>query len=175
MRYDVYESRPFTRPTKPSHGSIRFSVRLGKHPFASPRQSFQPVSDEQVCRDSTRLPACYVTWNIAPGGFRAEGSHASHYAGEGLKGLLKEGGSSRRTAVEKLFESVGGTVETFYYAFGDTGVFIIADVPDNVSAAALSLTVNATGVVTTKVTVFPKAEEIDAAAKKTLRYRAPGT
>ena len=80
-----------------------------------------------------------------------------------------------RTAVEKLFESVGGTVETFYYAFGDTGVFIIADVPDNVSAAALSLTVNATGVVTTKVTVFPTAEEIDAAAKKTLRYRAPGT
>jgi len=98
----------------------------------------------------------------------------ANYVGEGLKGLLKEGGSNRRAAIEKLFGSVGGKVEAFYYAFGDTDLFIIADVPDNVSAAALSLTVNAAGTATTKVTVLMTAEEIDAAVKKTPSYRAPG-
>jgi uncharacterized protein with GYD domain len=98
----------------------------------------------------------------------------ANYVGEGLKGLLKEGGSSRRAAIEKLFGSVGGKVEAFYYAFGDTDVFIIADVPDNVTAAALSLTVNAAGAATAKVTVLLTAEEIDAAAKKTPSYRPPG-
>ncbi len=97
-----------------------------------------------------------------------------NYVGEGLKGLLKEGGSGRRAATEKLFGSVGGRVEAFYYAFGDTDVFIIADVPDNLTAAALSLTVSASGSVTSKVTVLLTAEEIDAAAKKTPSYRAPG-
>lgn len=98
----------------------------------------------------------------------------ANYAGEGLKGLLKEGGSSRRAAIEKLYASVGGKVEAFYYAFGGTDLFIIADIPDNVSAAALSLAVNATGAATTKVTVLLTVEEIDAAAKKAISYRAPG-
>jgi uncharacterized protein with GYD domain len=98
----------------------------------------------------------------------------ANYVGAGLKGLLKEGGSSRRAAVEKLFGSVGGKVEALYYAFGDTDLFVIAEVPDNVSAAALSLTVNATGVATSKIAVLLTPEEIDAAAKKAVSYRAPG-
>ncbi len=97
-----------------------------------------------------------------------------NYVGEGLKGLLKEGGSSRRTAIEKLFGSVGARIEALYYAFGDTDLFIIVEAPDNVTAAALSLTVNATGAVNAKITVLLTAEEIDAAAKKTLSYRPPG-
>jgi len=98
----------------------------------------------------------------------------ANYVGEGVKGLLKDGGTGRRAAVEKLFASVGGKVEAFYYAFGDTDLFVIADVPDNVSAAALSLTVNASGAATAKVTVLLTAEEVDAAAKKTPSYRPPG-
>lgn len=98
----------------------------------------------------------------------------ANYVGEGIKGLLKEGGSNRRATVEKLFGSVGGKVETFYYAFGDTDLFIIADVPDNVTAAALSLIVNAAGTATAKITVLLTAEEIDTAAKKTPSYRPPG-
>ena len=98
----------------------------------------------------------------------------ANYVGEGVKALRKEGGSIRRAAVEKLFSSVGGKVEAFYYAFGDTDLFVIADAPDNVSAAALSLTVNASGAATSKVTVLLTAEEIDAAAKKAVSYRAPG-
>lgn len=98
----------------------------------------------------------------------------ANYVGEGLKGLVKEGGSSRRAAVEKLFGSLGGRLEAFYYAFGDTDLFVIGDVPDNVSAAALSLIVNAAGGATTKTTVLLTPEEIDAAAKKTPSYRPPG-
>jgi uncharacterized protein with GYD domain len=98
----------------------------------------------------------------------------ANYVGEGLKGLLKEGGSSRKAAVEKLFASMGGTVEAFYYAFGDTDLFIIADVPDNVTTAALSLTVNAAGAASVKITALLTPEEIDAASKKTPFYRAPG-
>ena len=98
----------------------------------------------------------------------------ANYVGEGLKGLLKEGGSSRRATIEKLLGSVGGRVEVFYYAFGDTDAFVIVDLPDNVTAAALSLTINATAAVTVKVTALLTPEEIDAAAKKTLTYRPPG-
>ncbi len=98
----------------------------------------------------------------------------ANYVGEGIKGLLKEGGSSRRAAVEKLFGSLGGKVEAFYYAFGDTDLFVIADVPDNVTAAALSLTVNAAGAATSRITVLLTPEEIDAAGKKSPIYRPPG-
>ena len=98
----------------------------------------------------------------------------ANYVDKGLKGLFKEGGSSRRAAIGKMFESVSGKVEAFYYAFGGTDVFIIADMPDNVSAAALSLAVNASGAATSKVTVLLTVEEIDAATKKTVSYRAPG-
>jgi uncharacterized protein with GYD domain len=98
----------------------------------------------------------------------------ANYVGEGIKGLLKEGGSSRRATIGKLLGSVGGRVEAFYYAFGDTDVFVIVDLPDNVTAAALSLTINATAAVTVKVTALLTPEEIDAAAKKTLAYRPPG-
>jgi uncharacterized protein with GYD domain len=98
----------------------------------------------------------------------------ANYVGEGIKGLLKEGGSSRRAAIEKLFGSVGAKIEAFYYAFGDTDLFIIADAPDNVTVAALSLIVNAAGAATAKITVLLTAEEIDAAVKKTPTYRPPG-
>ena len=65
-------------------------------------------------------------------------------------------------------------MEALYYAFGDIDLFIIVDAPDNVTAAALSLTVNATGAVAAKVTVLLTPEEIDAAGKKTPTYRPPG-
>ncbi len=40
------------------------------------------------------------------------------YVGEGVKGLIREGGSSRRAAIEKMFESVGARIEAFYYVTG---------------------------------------------------------
>jgi uncharacterized protein with GYD domain len=98
----------------------------------------------------------------------------ANYVGEGLKGLLKEGGSSRRAVVEKVISSMGGKLEVFYYAFGETDLYGIADMPDNVSAAAFALMIAASGVVNLKTTVLMTPEEIDKAAKKAPSYRPPG-
>lgn len=96
------------------------------------------------------------------------------YGAEGAKGLVKQGGSKRRAAVEKAAAAVGGRIESFYYAFGDSDVFVIADLPDHASAAAISLAVNASGAVNLKTTVLLSPEEMDAASKKGVNYRPPG-
>lgn len=96
------------------------------------------------------------------------------YLSEGSKGVQKEGGSGRRTAVEQLFRSLGGTVESFYFAFGDKDVFIVGELPDNASAAALAVKVNAAGSANCRITVLLTAEEMDQAVKKTSVYRPPG-
>ena len=93
---------------------------------------------------------------------------------DGVRGLIKEGGSKRRAVVQKMIEGMGGKLEAFYYAWGADDVFIIADLPDEKAGIALSLTVNASGAV--RLTTIPliTPEEIDAAAKKTVKYKAPG-
>jgi uncharacterized protein with GYD domain len=96
------------------------------------------------------------------------------YVGEGLKGLLKEGGSKRRETVEQTIKGMGGTLEGFYYAFGEDDVFAIADLPDNISTAALALLINASGAVKLKTTVLLTPEEIDQATRKSIDYRPPG-
>ena len=96
------------------------------------------------------------------------------YVGEGLTGLLKEGGTKRRETVAQVIEGMGGTLESFYYAFGDYDVVGIADMPDNVSSVAFSLMVNASGVINAKTTVLLTPEEIDQATNKTVDYRPPG-
>jgi uncharacterized protein with GYD domain len=96
------------------------------------------------------------------------------YVGEGLKGLLKEGGTKRRDTVSQVIESMGGTLESFYYAFGDYDVVGVAEMPDNVSSVAFSMMVNASGVINAKTTVLLSPEEIDQATKKVVDYRPPG-
>ena len=96
------------------------------------------------------------------------------YSEQGLKGLLEEGGSKRREASEQTIKSVGGRLEAFYYAFGDDDFVIIADVPSNVDASALSLTANASGGVKSRLTVLIAPEEVDQATKKTVTFRPPG-
>ena len=97
------------------------------------------------------------------------------YSQDGVKGLMKEGGSGRRKAVEELVASAGGTLEACYWGFGDTDVYVIADVPDTVTGAAVSLAVGAAGAVRLKTVVLLTAEEMDSATKKSVTYRPPGT
>lgn len=98
----------------------------------------------------------------------------ANYTDKGLEGLLKEGGSKRREAVEHAVKSLGGTLEAFYFAFGEADVVGIADMPDNVSAAAFALLVTRAGGATVKTTVLITAEEVDQATQKTMDYRPPG-
>ncbi len=96
------------------------------------------------------------------------------YTAEGLRGLQKDKASGRKQAVTKLVESLEGKVEGLYFALGEHDVVIIADLPDTVSAAALSLGASATGLVRTKSTALLTVEETDRALTKKITYRGPG-
>jgi uncharacterized protein with GYD domain len=96
------------------------------------------------------------------------------YTLEGTKGLLKDGGSKRRAVVEQMIKKAGGSVEAFYYAFGDNDLYLIVDMPDTVSGVAISLLVNASGGFSGKTVVLLTPEEIDQATKKTVEYSSPG-
>lgn len=97
-----------------------------------------------------------------------------NYAGDGIKGLLKEGGTRRRAAVEKLLHSVDGKVESMYYAFGDSDFCVIVDVPNHVSAMAAIMVANASGAVKVRTTVLLTTEEMDEAVRMTTDYTPPG-
>jgi len=99
--------------------------------------------------------------------------HAS-YTVAGVKGLQAKGGSSRRDAIAEMLEGLGGSLESMYFAFGDADVVVIADLPDNEAATAVALTVNAAGGAATRTWVLLTPEEVDAAAKLSVSYRAPG-
>ena len=87
---------------------------------------------------------------------------------------VKDGASARRAAVEKAIAGLGGRLEAFYYAFGRTDLFVIADLPDNASAAAMALTVAQSGLASTTTTVLLTVDDIDAATRKSVSYRPPG-
>jgi uncharacterized protein with GYD domain len=96
------------------------------------------------------------------------------YSREGAQGLLREGGTKRRQAVEQLVKSLGGRLEGFHYALGETDLYIIVELPGNVAAASASLIVAASGAGHWRTTVLLSAEEMDAAAWTDVGYRAPG-
>ena len=87
------------------------------------------------------------------------------YTLEGTKGVQSAGGSARRDALAAMAESLGGRLESFYFAFGT---------PDHETAAAASIAVNASGGATVKTVLLLTPEEIDAAAKRSVDYRPPG-
>jgi uncharacterized protein with GYD domain len=98
----------------------------------------------------------------------------AHYSTEGAKGVMKDGGSGRRAAIAKMAEGLGGKLERFYFAFGGVDAFVVLDLPDNVTAAAVGLAASQSGAVSVKTIVLLTPEEMDQAAKKSVDYRAPG-
>jgi len=96
------------------------------------------------------------------------------YTADGTKGLLLEGGSGRRNMIQSALQGLGGSLEAMYYAYGDTDVVVIADVPDAVSGLALSLAANASGTVKVTTTPLITVEEVDAACRKSVMYRGAG-
>jgi len=99
---------------------------------------------------------------------------ADSYTVDGIKGVVKEGGSGRRDAVAAALKTFGGKIESMYFAFGDTDVYVIVDAPDNVTAAALVMGVASTGTISVETTVLLSVEEMDQAAKKVVSFRGAG-
>lgn len=96
------------------------------------------------------------------------------YTAQGAKGVQSAGGTSRRDIVAKMAEGLGGSLESFYFAFGTTDAYVVLDLPDNRAAAAASLAVNTAGGATSEVVVLLTPEEIDSAAEMSVDYRPPG-
>lgn len=101
--------------------------------------------------------------------------YQASYTADGLKGLLRDSATGRKQTVEAAVKAVGGTLESFYYCFGDHDVVLIVDLPDNVTAASFAVNVAASGLVTVKTTPLLTIEETDKALGGKVAYRAPGT
>lgn len=97
------------------------------------------------------------------------------YTQSGIQGVLKDGGSGRRQAIDALVASVGGTIESCYWALGEDDIYITVELPDNVTAAAIAATVGATGAASIRTTVLLTAAEVDEAITRHPAYRAPGS
>ena len=97
------------------------------------------------------------------------------YTQEGLRGLVSEGGTKRQKMVEDLVDGTGGTLEAFYYAFGDSDLYAIVELPDDVSATAASLVIGASGAASIKTTVLVTPETVDEAVNRSVMYRPPGS
>jgi uncharacterized protein with GYD domain len=97
------------------------------------------------------------------------------YSADGIAGVLKGGGTARVKAVEKMVGELGGTVESFYFAFGGDDVYVTVELPDNIAAAALGMTVGASKAVTVRTIVLLSPADIDKAAKTNVLYTPPGS
>jgi uncharacterized protein with GYD domain len=97
------------------------------------------------------------------------------YTRDGMAGVLKEGGAGRRGAIEKMATDMGGSISSFDFAFGDTDVYVISEMPDEVTAAAVATAVAASGAATIETVVLLSPEQIDEAIAKHAPYRPPGS
>lgn len=95
------------------------------------------------------------------------------YTAAGLAGLRQEGGAKRKLVVQHALESLGGRLESFYFCFGDHDAVLIADLPDAVAAAALSVAVGAAGAARCSSVPLLTVEDMDRACSKETAYKAP--
>jgi uncharacterized protein with GYD domain len=111
---------------------------------------------------------------------RVEERHMAKYlfkaslSPEGVAGVRAEGGTARRASVKSAIEALGGTLEAFYFVFGDDDVIVICDLPDNETAAGFAMEIAASGRVSTSTGVLLTPEEIDRSREKTSGWRPPG-
>jgi uncharacterized protein with GYD domain len=99
----------------------------------------------------------------------------ANYSSDGVKGVLASGGSARRAAVATAIETLGGSLESFYFGFGDDDAYVVVDLPDNVAAASISMQVGASGMASTRTVVLLTPEEVDRATQSPTVYRPPGS
>ena len=112
-------------------------------------------------------------WDRAPAPVMPKYLTMVSYTPEGIKGLVKEGGTARRGAVQKMLENLGGRLEGFYFAFGENDAYVISEGPDNATAAAISLAIT-TGAIRTKTIVLLTPEEVDQAVRIPIDYQPAG-
>jgi uncharacterized protein with GYD domain len=100
---------------------------------------------------------------------------SANYTAEGMAGVRAAGAKSRVDAVATMLEAMGGRLDSFHFAFGDTDVFVIVDAPDDEAVAAVSIAINGSGAVSTRTTKLLTVEQIDEALRRSVDYRPPGS
>lgn len=97
------------------------------------------------------------------------------YTSDGVAALKGAGASSRANAVKEMAAALGGSLESFHFAFGDVDAYVIIDLPDDETAAAAAFTVGASPMTKLKTVKLLTLEEADAAINRSVSYRPPGT
>ena len=100
---------------------------------------------------------------------------SANYTAEGMAGVRAAGAKSRVDAVTKMLEAMGGRLESFHFAFGDTDVFVVVEAPDDEAVAAVSIAINGSGAVSTRTTKLLTVEQVDEALRRSVDYRPPGS
>ena len=98
------------------------------------------------------------------------------YTAEAIAGMVKKP-EDRAAAIAPGVEKLGGTLDGLWFCFGDYDVVGIAQMPDNVSAAAFAFAVSQSGKLrSVKTTPLMTTAEAMKAMKKAggAGYRAPG-
>lgn len=98
------------------------------------------------------------------------------YTSEALKTLIKKP-TNRFDVVRSAVEKLGGSIEGAWFSFGEYDFVVILEMPDNVSAAGLSLAFAAGGALKSgKTTPLLSQQEGLAAMKRagTSGYQPPG-
>jgi len=100
---------------------------------------------------------------------------SANYTATGLEGVRSAGAKSRVDSVSTMLEAMGGRLESFHFAFGDTDVFVVAEMPDDEAAAAVAMAINSSGAVSTRTTKLLTPAQVDEALQRTVGYQPPGT
>ncbi len=99
----------------------------------------------------------------------------ANYNSDGAAGLAAKGGTARRDAVGKMLADVGGSIDCFYYAWGDVDAYLVVDVPSDEAMVGIALSVNKSGATTITTTPLLTPEQVDAAATTAPGYTPPGS
>ena len=103
--------------------------------------------------------------------------YLGRYTGDGVSGVMAEGGTGREAETRAAFERVGGRVETYLFAVGpDLDFVIIAEMPDTVAAIVPPMLASAGGRVVVRTTPLLSPADLDAAAAvaRGVTFRAAG-
>ena len=96
------------------------------------------------------------------------------YTATGAAGVLKDGGAGRLKAITDLAASVGGSVESAYWALGPEDFYIVVELPDSKAAAAVSLATAGSGAVRLSTAEVFSASDVDEIVSRRATYRPPG-
>jgi uncharacterized protein with GYD domain len=96
------------------------------------------------------------------------------YSVDGLKGVVKQGAANRAEFISKMAANLGGSVESFDFAFGETDVYALCEIPDDETAAAVAMAVGSSGAGSIQTVKLLTAEQVDKARGIATGYQPPG-